>query len=101
MALQIQTIKTCRFLDSIQSYTSLAIEPPTMEDQLEAEHHLGTYPLGYLDCINLTMMMRAHITTIYSSDRGFDAVPGVRRLLQDLTKDTKSASFQKWTRQSL
>ncbi len=89
------------FLDSIQSYTSLKIEPPIMEDQLEAEHHLGLYRLGYLDCINLAMMQRNRINTIYSSDTGFDAVPGVRRVLQELSKDRQFPSFQKWARESL
>lgn len=72
-----------------------------MEDQLEAESHLGMYQLGYLDCINLAMIRRNHINTIYSSDRGFDAVPGIRRLLEEISKDKEFTSFQKWARESL
>lgn len=89
------------FLDAIASYSSLTIECPTIDDELEAESHLGTHRLGYLDCVNLALMRRANIDTIYTSDRGFDDVPGVRRLLEDLTKDQKFASFQKWARESL
>lgn len=89
------------FLDAIKSYTSLTIECPTLDDELEAERYLGAYNLGYLDCVNLAFMTRANIDTIYTSDRGFDGVPGVRRLLEDLTKDPKFAAFQKWTREKL
>jgi predicted nucleic acid-binding protein len=89
------------FLDAIKAYTSLTIECPTLDDELEAESRLGGYALGYLDCVNLAIMTRAHIDTIYSSDRGFDGVPGVRRLLEDLTKDPKFVSFQKWARENL
>ena len=89
------------FLDSIRSYTALAIENPTLEDEVEAEHHFGAVELGYLDCINLAIMMRANIDTIYTSDKGFDHVPGVHRLLEELTKDPKFAGFQKWAHENL
>jgi predicted nucleic acid-binding protein len=89
------------FLDAIKSYTSLTIECPTLDDELEAENRLGAFELGYLDCINLALMTRAHVDTIYTSDRGFDSVPGVRRILEDLTEDPKFVSFQKWAREKL
>jgi predicted nucleic acid-binding protein len=89
------------FLDSMRSYTALTIENPTLDDEVEAERHFGGFELGYLDCINLAIMMRANIDTIYSSDKGFDRVPGVHRLLEELTKNPKFASFQKWARENL
>lgn len=89
------------FLDAIRSYTSLTIESPTLDDEVEAESRLGACELGYLDCVNLAIMTRAHIDTIYTSDRGFESVPGVHRLLEDLTKDPKFPAFQKWTREKL
>jgi hypothetical protein len=45
--------------------------------------------------------MRANIDTIYSSDKGFDRVPGVHRLLEELTKNPDFTSFQKWARENL
>lgn len=89
------------FLDAIDSYVSLTIEHPTLDDEVEAENRLGSLELGYLDCVNLAVMKRNHIEMIYTSDRGFDRVPGVRRLLEELTKDPKFASFQKWARENL
>jgi predicted nucleic acid-binding protein len=89
------------FLDAISSYASLTIECPTLDDEVEAEERFGAVELGYLDCVNLAIMTRTHTDTIYTSDRGFDGIPGVRRVLEELTKDPKFISFQKWARESL
>lgn len=89
------------FLDAISSYPSLTIECPTLDDEVDAEGRLGSVGLGYLDCINLAIMTRTHIDAIYTSDKGFDRIPGVRRVLEELTKDPKFLSFQKWARESL
>jgi hypothetical protein len=54
-----------------------------------------------LDCINLAIVKRAGINTIYSSDKGFDGIPGVHRLLHELMKEDGFANFQKWARENL
>lgn len=89
------------FLDSLRAYMTLVLEPPGMEDQVEAERRLGSYPLGYLDCVNLSIMSRKAIGTIYTSDRGFDRVPGVRRVLEDVTQHAEFPAFKKWARENL
>jgi predicted nucleic acid-binding protein len=89
------------FLDSLQAYTSLTIESSSMEDQVQAERRLGSYPLGYLDCINLAIMSRNHINTIYTSDKGFDRVPGIRRVFESSLEDPQFTGFMKWARENL
>jgi predicted nucleic acid-binding protein len=89
------------FLDAIASYASLGIECPSLDDEVEAEKLLGSLDLGYLDCVNLAIMMRTQTDTIYTSDRGFDRVPGVHRLLEQLSADPKFPNFQRWARESL
>jgi len=89
------------FLGAIKSYPSLKVESPTLDDESEAVRHFGAYDLGYLDCVNLAVMGRANVDTIYTSDKGFDDVPGVHRLLEELTEDPKFPAFQKWARKKL
>lgn len=89
------------FLDSLQSYSTLTIESPIIEDEIEGERRLGSYPLGYLDCINLAVMKRSKVNTIYSSDKGFDSVPRLQRILEQVCRDREFADFQKWARQNL
>jgi len=89
------------FLESLQAYASLAVECPNMEDELEAERHLGSYPLGYLDCINLAIMKRSQVRAIYTSDKGFDRVIGIHRILESLCQEPDFVVFQKWARQNL
>jgi len=89
------------FLESLQAYASLTIESPTMDDEVEAELYFGSYPLGYLDCINLAIMNRNHVNAIYTTDKGFDRVPGVQRVFEHVPQDSSFARFQKWARQNL
>jgi len=89
------------FLNSVASYPSLTIECPSLEDEVEAENRLGSLDLGYLDCVNLAIMRRTQTDTIYTSDTGFDRVPGVHRVLEELNGDPHFASFQKWARENL
>ena len=89
------------FLDSIASYASLTIECPSFDDEVEAEHRFGSLPLGYLDCVNLAIMTRMKIDTICTSDTGFDRVPGVHRMFEELTEHPEFGSFQSWARENL
>lgn len=93
--------KLSDFLDAIGSYASLTIECPTLDDEAEAESRLGSVELGYLDCVNIAIMGRTQVDTICTSDRGFDHVPGVRRVLEELTKDPRFITFRKWARENL
>ncbi len=93
--------KLTDFFDSLQAYTTLTIEFPTMEDQREAERHLGSYPLGYLDCVNLAIMSRSHVNVIHTSDRGFDNVSGVRRILEQVFEDPEFTNFKRWAHKNL
>jgi len=73
-----------RFLQLLSGYTSLEIVAPTPEDQIEAGRLMGRHRLGYTDLLTLNTMRRHRIKEIYSSDRGFDTVPDVRRVFQEL-----------------
>jgi hypothetical protein len=46
-------------------------------------------------------MARTKTDTIYTSDTGFDRIPGVHRMLEELTEDPEFASFQSWARENL
>jgi len=89
------------FLESIGSYTALTIECPSLDDEVDAERRFGSLPLGYLDCVNLAIMTRTKTDTIYTSDIGFDRVPGVHRILEELTTDPEFEIFRSWARENL
>jgi len=81
------------FLELLQGYVALEVVAPTFEDQIEAGKLMGRYGLGYTDLLSLRTMERYGVTEIYSSDAGFDAVPGISRVFLELREEERFAEF--------
>lgn len=81
------------FLRGLMALTSLKIVEPTIEDELEAIRLFGRYDLGISDLINLSIMRRLRIGEIYSLDKGFDKVPDVKRVFDELRLEEGYKSF--------
>lgn len=73
----------CTFLDAVESYPSLRKSETTYADELRArelEHH---YPrLEFFDRVYLAQMERHKLSEIYSNDRAFDRVRGIKRIFE-------------------
>lgn len=76
-----------KFLELLSGYTTLKITTPTMEDQVEAGKLMGRHKLGYTDLLTLRTMNRNSVEDIYSSDTGFDTVPNIRRIFDELSEE--------------
>lgn len=88
--------KASRLSDFIRSFTALThlkIVNPTFEDELESTMTHGQYPLGISDLINLSIMKRYGIHEIYSMDKGFDGIPDVKRMLEELRNESGYNQF--------
>ncbi|MGB9727591.1 MAG: type II toxin-antitoxin system VapC family toxin, partial [Nitrososphaeria archaeon] len=75
------------------SFANLKIVNPTLEDEEFAAENFGKYPLGISDLINLGVMKRLNIKEIVSSDRGFDMVPEVKRVFEELKNENGFKEF--------
>jgi predicted nucleic acid-binding protein len=88
--------KSSRLADFIQgliSLTSIRIMEPTIEDELDAAKLYSQYPLGISDLINLSIMKKYSVHEIYSMDRGFDQVPTVKRVFEELKNESGYRDF--------
>ncbi|MBO3754672.1 MAG: type II toxin-antitoxin system VapC family toxin [Candidatus Brockarchaeota archaeon] len=81
------------FLRSLMALTGLKIVEPTIEDELEATRLFGKHRLGVSDLVNLSIMRRLAIREIYSLDKGFDDVPDVKRVFDELRLEEGYRSF--------
>jgi len=81
------------FIRSLTALTHLKIVNPTFEDQLESTRTHGQYPLGISDLINLSIMKRLGVREIYSMDKGFDGIPDVKRILEELRIESGYSEF--------
>ncbi len=81
------------FLRSLMALTGLKIVEPTVEDELEATRLFGKYRLGISDLINLSIMRRLGIREVYSLDKGFDDVPDLKRVFDELRLEEGYKSF--------
>ncbi len=81
------------FLQSLRSLASLKLVTPSQEHEEEAVQMYGKYPLGISDLINLAVMRSYGIKLLYSSDKGFDAVPWIERVFEDLTREKGFTEF--------
>ncbi|MGC9086958.1 MAG: type II toxin-antitoxin system VapC family toxin [Thermoproteota archaeon] len=81
------------FLRSLVALTNLEIVEPTIEDELEATRLFGKYALGISDLINLSIMKRLKIREIYTLDKGFDYVPDVKRVFDELRLEEGYKNF--------
>ncbi|RLE77075.1 MAG: hypothetical protein DRJ44_02915 [Thermoprotei archaeon] len=82
-----------RFLEAFKSLISLKLVAPTLEHEEKAAEMYGEYPLGISDLINLAVMKSYSITEIYSSDKGFDQIPWVKRIFKNLTEESEFKEF--------
>lgn len=75
------------FLTYLPGYTTLEIATPSLTDQIKAGKLMGKYKLGYSDLVTLQVMKRHGISEIYSSDTGFDTVPEIKRIFDELKEE--------------
>ncbi|RLF13452.1 MAG: hypothetical protein DRJ66_07820 [Thermoprotei archaeon] len=82
-----------QFLKSLKALASLKIVAPLQKHEEEAVKMYGKYPLGISDLINLSVMKSYNIKVIYSTDKGFDSVPWVKRIFKELAQEGEFTEF--------
>ncbi len=71
------------FLKAIESYPTLRKSETTYGDEQRAQELEHAHPrLEFFDRVYLAQMERLKITEIYSNDRAFDRVKGIKRIFQ-------------------
>ena len=71
------------FLDAVESYPTLQKSETTYGDELRAREMKRSYPrLEFFDRVYLAQMERLNVREIYSNDRGFDRVKGIKRIFE-------------------
>lgn len=71
------------FLKAVESYPTLQKSETTYGDELRAGEMKRPYPrLEFFDRVYLAQMERLKVKEIYSNDRGFDRVRGVKRIFE-------------------
>jgi len=71
------------FVDAVDSYLTLRKSETTYADELRARELERSYPrLEFFDRVYLAQMERHRITEIYSNDRAFDKVRGIKRIFE-------------------
>lgn len=88
------------FIRSLTALTQLKIVNPTLEDELESTRTHGQYQLGISDLINLSIMKRYGVHEIYSMDKGFDGIPDVKRILEELRNESGYNEFMETWRKT-
>jgi predicted nucleic acid-binding protein len=83
------------FIRGLTALTHIKIAEPTLQDELEATKLYGRYPLGISDLINLSIMKRHGINEIYSADKGFEQVPTLKRIFEELKSEPGYHNFVK------
>jgi len=81
------------FIRSLIALTHIEVVYPTLEDELEATRLYAKYPLGISDLINYSIMKRYDIHEIYSTDKGLDKVPEVKRVFEELKDEPQYHDF--------
>lgn len=81
------------FVRGLIALTRIEIANPMLGDELEATRLYGEYPLGISDLINYSTMKRRGVHEIYSTDRGFDEVPAVKRIFEELKDEPGYRDF--------
>jgi predicted nucleic acid-binding protein len=71
------------FLDAIDSYPTLHKSETTYADELRAKEFQRSHPrLEFFDRVYLAQMERLKLNELYSNDRGFDRVKGIKRIFE-------------------
>jgi len=71
------------FLSAVDSYPSLRKTETTYIDEQRAQELERSYPrLEFFDRVYLAQMQRLKLIEIYSNDRAFDRVKGIKRIFE-------------------
>ena len=71
------------FLSAVDSYPSLQKLDTTYADEQRAKELERSHPrLQFFDSVYLAQMERLKLTEIYSNDRAFERVKGIKRIFQ-------------------
>lgn len=81
------------FIRGLITLTRIEIVDPVLNDELEATKLYGEYPLGVSDLINYSIMKRRGVHEIYSTDKGLDKVPAVKRVFEELKDEPGYREF--------
>jgi predicted nucleic acid-binding protein len=82
-----------KFLELLTGYTTFEIVAPNIEEQAEAGKLMKKYNLGYTDLLSLITMKRCGVKEIYTSDTGFDDIPDIKRIFQELRNEQGYIGF--------
>lgn len=67
-------------LSSIRSYVSMNVVSFAFEDMAKASKLVEQYRMDWHDCLNVVLMKKYGVEEVYSNDRHFDRVEGIRRI---------------------
>lgn len=67
-------------LSSIRSYVSMEVVSFAVEDMAKASRFVEEYKMDWHDCLNVILMKKYGVDEVYSNDRHFDKVEGIRRI---------------------
>mgnify|MGYP001100243016 CR=1 FL=1 len=67
-------------LSSIRSYVSMEVVSFEVEDMARASRFVEEYRMDWHDCLNVALMKKHGVEEVYSNDRHFDKVEGVKRI---------------------
>jgi len=69
-----------KLLTAINSYISLTKAEVSWRDFMEAIEDMKKYNLDFVDALTLQTMKKYGVKEIYTKDKGFDRVKGVKRI---------------------
>jgi len=69
-----------KFLTAINSYITMKKAEVSWNEIMEAIDDMKKYDLDLVDALTLQTMKRNNVNEIYTNDRGFDRVKGIRRI---------------------
>ena len=69
-----------KFLTAINSYITMKKAEVSWNEIMEAIGDMKKYDLDLVDALTLQTMKRNDVNEIYTNDRGFDRVKGIRRI---------------------
>jgi len=67
-------------LSSIRSYVSMEVVSFGVEDMARASRLVEEFKMDWHDCLNVALMRKCGVEEVYSNDRHFDRVEGVKRI---------------------
>ncbi|RJS84232.1 PIN domain-containing protein [Candidatus Bathyarchaeota archaeon] len=68
------------FLTAINSYIAMEKAEVSWKEMIEAISDMKKYDLDFVDALTLQTMKRNNVNEIYTNDRDFDRVKGIRRI---------------------